>query len=307
MSSFTYPVRHPEGPVNDADLKLMLGSSEVIARRVAELTNAKFIADFILTGRFNAQGGGVFYEEGAEPLTSGVAPEAVEPAGEYPLVHLEDGPVSSAATVKWGQATRFTDEKITREGLQYVERGLSRIGNGIIQQVDNVAWGVISSRVTSTFAATGAWTSAGTIMRDILTVQGERSELATGLQMSTVALSIEQYAKLIGILVDDGALPREQGNIVLSGSAPVQAFGVTWVTSPFIVGSDPWLFDTAALGGMADEQLLSPEFAAAGPQGVEAMTGRVAGVDVWQVRARRVTVPVVTEPLAGVRITGTGL
>ncbi|MDJ1372783.1 hypothetical protein C7K25_15715 [Gulosibacter molinativorax] len=116
-----------------------------------------------------------------------------------------------------------------------------------------------------------------------------------------------KWAKLVGMLVDDGALPREQGNIALSGTAPVSAFGMTWLTSPHITGTDPWLFDTAQLGGMADEKLLSEEFAAAGQTGVEASTTRISDNDSYLVRGRRVTVPIVTEPQAGVKLTGTGL
>ncbi|ABR10472.1 major head protein [Microbacterium phage Min1] len=122
-------------------------------------------------------------------------------------------------------------------------------------------------------------------------------------------LSGAQFAKLIGILVDDKALPREQANIVLTGSLPVSAYGLTWVTSRHITGTDPWLFDVEQLGGMADEKLLSPEFAPAGNTGVEASTERAhQGVkDGYLVRGRRNTVAVVTEPMAGVRLTGTGL
>lgn len=305
--SFTYPIRHHEGPVTPEQLKLLLGNKTLVARRIAELTREKFIADYLLTGRYDAQGGGVFYDTETGELYTGEDPEAIEPAGEYPLVHLDEGVPSAARTVKWGQGTRFTDEKITREGRQYVDRGLARVGNTIVRHVDGVAWGVISSKVTSTRAASATWDKAGVMMRDILSVQNERAELATGIELDTVALSGDQFANLIGLLVDDKALPREQANIVLTGNVPVNALGLTWVTSPHIVGDDPWLFDRDQLGGMADEKLISEEFASAGPQGVEAATERVKGVDAYEVRARRVTVPVVVEPNAGVRLTGTGL
>ena len=78
------------------------------------------------------------------------------------------------------------------------------------------------------------------------------------------------------------------------------------MTSPYVTVTDPWLIDRVALGGMADENLSSPGYATAAGTNVEAFTNRHKD-DKYEVRARRVTVPVVLEPLAGVRITGTGL
>lgn len=305
--SYTYPIKHREGELTAEDLHAILTSKTIIARRLAELTGEKFLADFLLSGRFDASGGGVYYETGTESLYSGDDPEAIEAGGEYPMITLDDGVPSAARTVKWGQGTKVTDEKVTREGLQYVNKSLLRVGNTIIRHVDRTAWGVIASRVTTTSAAPLPWETAGAAMRHILKIQNERADLATGLELDVVALSGDQFGQIVSMLVDDKALPREQANIVLSGSLPVNALGVTWVTSPNITGSDPWLFDTDQLGGMADEKLLSPEFAPAGQTGVEASTTREGVTDGYLLRGRRVTVPIVTEPLAGVRLTGTGV
>jgi len=308
--SFTYPIKHPQGAVSPEDLQLLLKSKTLIARRLAELTGEKFLADFLLQGRYDAAGGGVFYETGTESLYTEDEPEAIEPGGEYSLTSLDEGAASAARTVKWGQGLLLTDEKVTRQGAQYVNTGLRRVGNTIIRHVDRTAMGVIASRVTSTVTAPGgAWDSAGAAMRHILKAQNERADLATGLELDVVGLTGDQFAQVIAMLVDDKALPREQANIVLSGSLPVEALGVTWVTSPNITGTDPWLFDVEQLGGMADEKLVSPEFAPAGNTGVEASSIRKDGgeKDGWLLRGRRVTVPIVVEPMAGARLTGSGL
>ncbi|QUY63346.1 phage major capsid protein [Gulosibacter molinativorax] len=308
---YTYPVRHQTGTLTTEQLHLLLKNPRLIARQVASLTNEKFLADYLLSGRYDAAGGGVYYETETADLYTGTDPEAIEPAGDYPLIQLDEGVPSAARTVKFGQGSVITDEKISREGNQYVQKALMRVGNQMVRYVDTVAWGVIASRVSSTSAATsdgvGAWTTAGNVLGHLMMVREARAELATGLDLDTVVLPSAKWAKLVGMLVDDGALPREQGNIALSGTAPVSAFGMTWLTSPHITGTDPWLFDTAQLGGMADEKLLSEEFAAAGQTGVEASTTRIADNDSYLVRGRRVTVPIVTEPQAGVKLTGTGL
>lgn len=304
---YTYPARHKAGALTKDELHLLLKSPRLIARRLADLTKEKFLADYLLSGRYDATGGGVHYETATEDIYTDEDPEAIEPAGDYPLINLDEGMPSAARTVKWGQGAVITDEKVTREGRQYVEKSLIRIGNQMVRHVDTVAWGVIASQVTSTSAAPATWEKAGKAVEHILSIQNARAELATGLDLNVVALPGAKFAKFIGLLVDDGALPREQANIVLTGNAPVNALGLTWVTSAHITGSDPWLFDIDQLGGMADEKILSPEFASAGATGVEGSTTRAGVTDGYLVRGRRVTVPVVTEPMAGVKLTGTGL
>ncbi|TFD47630.1 hypothetical protein E3T46_17425 [Cryobacterium sp. Hh11] len=120
-----------------------------------------------------------------------------------------------------------------------------------------------------------------------------------------MVLKPAKFAKLVGILVDAGAFPREQANIVLSGNLPFTALGYTWVTSPNYLSDNPLFLDADQLGGMADEALQSPEFVRSAGSQVEVSSIRAGSLDKYELRVRRVTVPVVTEPLAGITITGT--
>lgn len=303
--SYTYPVSHPTGTLTQEQLHLLLSNPALIARRVADLTRMKFIADYLLPARFDATGGGIFYETG-EPVFADGDPEAIAPLGEYPLVVLEDGTVVSAKTDKWGLDTMVADEKIARQGRVPVDRGLQRVSNTIIRFVDQVAMAVIASRVSSTFAS-GAWTTAGAAVESILTIQAERAELGFGFELDTIVLRPSQYAKVIGMLINDKSLPREQGETAINGSLPVNALGLTWATTPHFQGANPLLVDRDNLGGMADERLGGPGYASAGEFGVEVKSIRDDDTEGYKLRGRRVTVPVVTEPLAGVQLTGTGL
>lgn len=65
------------------------------------------------------------------------------------------------------------------------------------------------------------------------------------------------------------------------------------------------MLDRTLLGGIADENLNSPGYTRSGSFGVEVQIERVGKRDAYEPRARRVTVPVVIEPLAGATITGT--
>ncbi|MBN9176115.1 MAG: hypothetical protein J0I43_01920 [Microbacterium sp.] len=302
---YTYPVKHPTGTLTTAQLHLLLQNNKVIAKRVAELSKMKFIADWLLQGRFDATGGGIFYETG-EPVFAADNPEAISPLGEYPLVVLDDGTVVAAKTDKWGLDTMISDEKIARQGRFYVDRGILRVTNTVIRFIDQVAMAVIASRVSSTFTS-GTWDSAGAAVEALLTIQAERANLGIGLELDTIVLRPAQYAKVIGMLIDDKALPRESGETAIKGNLPVDALGLTWATTPNFQGANPLLLDRDNLGGMADEKLGGPNYASAGDFGVEVKSIRDEDAEGYKVRARRVTVPVVTEPLAGVQLTGTGL
>lgn len=304
MASLTYPTIVRDDTLSAERIHLLLSNPTLLARRVADLTRQKFIADYLLTGRYQAQGGGVFYDTGEE-IFAADAPEAIAPAAEYPHTVLTSGEIASARTVKWGLATDVTDEKIARLGIDVVNKALARLANTVVRHVDSVAMGVIASKVTTT-TASPAWTTPGALITALETVRAERAELGTGLDLSTVVLPSAAYAKVLGMLVDANALPRENGNPVAAG-LPLTAFGFEWVTSPHVPGKDPYLVDRTALGGMADEDLLSPEFTTATSANVQASSTRHATRDAYELRARRVTVPVVLEAAAGVRVTGTGL
>lgn len=306
MPSYTYPVKHPEGTLTSDQLHALLANPRLIAKRLHSITEMRFIADFLLQGRFDATGGGVFYETGEEAFADGDS-EAVAPLGEYPKVVLDSGEVVAAKTVKWGLDTVISDEKIARQGIQYVNRGLTRLGNTIVKNVDAIAMAVIASRVASTFASPSTWTTAGKAVEALLKIQQERSDLGLGLELDTVVMKPAQYAKIIGILIDDKALPRESGDTAVRGNIPVDALGLTWAVSPHYTGDNPLLVDRVQLGGMADEKLGGPGYVGAGNVGIEAKSIRSDADDSYTLRGRRVTVPVVTEPLAGVQMTGTGL
>lgn len=303
MPNFIYPTQTLEGTLSAEQVHLLLKSPQLIAKRIADISKQRYIADYLLSGRFSADGGGVFYETGEEIHTAD-APEAIAPGAEYPMTVMTGGEIAAAKTVKWGRATDLTDELIAQQGVTALNKRLQSLANANIAHVDAIAMSVISSKVTST-ENSSAWNSPGAIVEALTRVNLTRSALGTGLDLSTVVLNPADYAKVMGMLLDKGALPRETSNPALNGM-PVNVFGYTWTTSPHYTGANPLFVDTTALGGMADQKGLSPDYASVASMAVEAKVTR-RDEDKYRIQARRVTVPVVTEPLAGVQITGTGL
>ncbi|MBM6622664.1 hypothetical protein JTF08_13695 [Micrococcaceae bacterium RIT802] len=265
----------------------------------------------MLTGRFEAVGGSILYESG-ESIFPADSPEAVAPGSEYPKTVLTSGELQAAKTVKWGRDSEVTDEAIARLLMNPVERALTKLANGTVKHVDSVALAVIASKITQAFdAATdggGAWTSAEAIIAGVLGAKAkvEESNVGEGYNLNVAVLKPTQYAKVMSKLLADGVLPRESANPINTGEFP-SYLGVTWTTSAHVPVTDPLLVDNNQLGGMADEKLGGPGYTNTGGIGVESKTIREDKSDKYLVRARRVTVPVVLEPSAAIKITNTGV
>jgi hypothetical protein len=305
--TYTYP---PSPATVSSDLTTveihhLLKTPSVISRRIRTLLEQRYIADFLLTGRFKAVGGSILYESGEEIFTSD-DPEAIAPGGEYPLTRAEIGELLAAKTTKWGQDVPVTDEAIARLGINPVERAFTKLVNRSVKFVDSAALGVIASKVTATHAAGGAWATGDRIVEDVMLAKAAVTGLDEGYDPDVIVLKDAQWAKAVSRLNAAGLLPREAGNPLVTGVWP-QALGLTWTKSNHTPTTDPLLVDTTQLGGMADEDLGGPGYVQSGGVGVETKVIREEKTDEYLLRARRVTVPVVLEAQAGIRVTGTNL
>lgn len=305
-NSLTYPAPalSGAGSLTTEQIHQILRSDELIARRVRELASQKFIADALLTGRYKSVGGVALYETG-EPVETSDAFEAIAAGGEYPRSQAYTGDLATAQVSKWGRDIPVTDESIARRGFDPVERAFNQLVARLVRQVDSSALGVIASKVTATSASTGAWTTAKAIVESVETAKAVAEESGEGHTLDTVVLTPTQYAKVMAAFLDAGLLPREASNPLLTGAWP-QVLDLTWLRSPHTPTTAPMLVDTAELGGMADEALGGPGYSESLP-GLETKSIRREETDSYLLRARRSTVPIVTDPGAGVLITGTSL
>lgn len=308
---YTYPA--PPAVVSGGDtveIHHLLKTPALIARRLRTLLEQRYIADFLLAGRFVAVGGSILYETGEEIFTAD-DPEAIAPGAGYPKTQATAGELAAAKTTKWGQDVPVTDEVIARLGINPVERAFTKLVNRSVRYVDSAALGVIASKITQTYSVTGAgapgaWATGNAIVEGVLLAKAQVTGLDEGYDPDVIVLNDAQWAKAIGRLVTAGLLPREAGNPVVTGAWP-QALGLTWVSTNHSPTADPILVDREQLGGMADEKLGGPGYVSSGGVGVETKAIREEETDSYLLRARRVTVPVVLEPNAGIKITNTGL
>ena len=77
------------------------------------------------------------------------------------------------------------------------------------------------------------------------------------------------------------------------------------LTSPS-APADPYIFDSAQVGGMADEQEVDPGYTV-DEQQIQVKAWVDNDIDGWWLQGRRITVPAVQETGAAVRLTGHGI
>ncbi len=305
---YTYPYVNGAGQDLTADdVHHFLKTPSLVAKRVAQLAAKRFISDFLLTGRYNAEGGGISFliDDG---LYTADDPEAINPGGDYPLTTAGEGIPEKAPTEKLGQDSEITDESIARLKMDPVDRVLKKQVNRMVARVDSKTLGVITSEVTATYTG-AAWTSTGVILDNVLSAAANRDALDLGISLDTVVLKPTQFAKIAALFLAADMVANGISDYVKAGRIP-DVLGFDWVTSNYVPFTDPTLVDRDLLGGIGLEDLKSPGYSkVSGTLGVESKVWRPTDSDrdLYRTRVRRVGVAAVVEPRAGVRITGTGL
>ena len=304
----TYP---PQGPtLADPNLTAsrFLQNPAFVARRIQDLGELRYVGTLLLTGRQDTTGGAVGYET-VEGMFADKAPEPVAPGSEYTMTTIGDGPAGLARVVKSGQDTLVTDEAIKRRNMDPVEKGLRKLVNSQGRAIDGSVVSLIASAVTASVGATAAWTAtSGTaILRDILKAKASVASQNLGYEPNVLLVDDMTGAYLASDPVVAAAMAREdRTNPIYTGRFPVIA-GLEVVTTntanlPGGVGTKAWVLDTRQLGFIATEDL-GGGYQQAGDL-VQSKVIRVDENDAWRLRARANFAPVVTDPLAGIAITG---
>lgn len=299
--AYSYPPVTPTFSGDNVTTSRFLNTPTLVARRAQELTQNRFIADVILSGRTDVSGGAITYEVDEDfytvrPITS------VSPGGEYDLTTLTNGTPQIVKVTKWGQDTLITDEAIKRQNFAAVEKGLTKLANTVVKHVDSVSLSLIASTVTASQAASAAWSADGAkILQDIMLAKAKVTALNKGYDPNVLVVDDTTWAYLASNEKIQVARAREDAsNTIYTGEFGTIA-GMQILPTPNLPGGNgAWLIDTNALGGIADEDL------GGGYEGdnVQTKSMREDANDRWRLRARRVCVPYVTDPGAAIKITG---
>lgn len=308
---FTYPPAPPSLSGDVLSINRFLQNPTLVARRLRTLAEQRFISDALLTQRIQAQGGSVLYETG-ETIYSDTAPSGVTPGSEYPLTTVSHGTASLAKTTKWGSDVEVTDEAISRQLINPVERAFEKLVNHMVKTVDSVAMSAVNSAVTQNTACIASWSGSGStpqILRDIARAKANINKLNQGYDPDTLVVDDTTYANFLSDPGIAGLLPRETSSTPVQTGTWLVVAGLRVLVSPHVSGGGTTsaialVLDSRALGGMADENLSGPGYVSTNGVGVQAKTIRQDETDSWRLRCRRVTVPIVLEPAAAWKITG---
>jgi hypothetical protein len=305
-----YPPAPPTLSGDTLTISRFLNAPALVQRRLRTLAENRFIADSLLTGRYEVSGGSILYEQ-TESIFTTKPPEAVNAGAEYPRSPAVPGTAAIAGVTKWGQDVPITDEHVHRYGRRAVDVSLLKVTNFLVKQVDTVGLAAISAAVTQTAAAAAAWapgTSSQNPFYDLMKAVATIIANDQGYDPDASTMSDLSYANLLSQSTVIGALPRESSNTVTTGGISVVqriANLLIMPTNNLPVSSTVFVVDRSMLGGMAYERLESPEYQGDPANGVESWTRRDPDAnDQWLVRGRRPVVPIVQEPNSAFKITG---
>jgi len=287
---------------SSADLIAFLKQPTLVARRLEEILSAQqFIGNFLLAGRYVIQGGAIGIPVN-EVLRTDRGAEIVAPGGEYKLTTFSQEEYEFYAAQKEGLATEVTDEQIGRLQRQPIDDALLHLQTELVFSANEMALGVIRSSITNTRPAGGLWTTGKQIFKDALGVQAAVRAQKLGYAIDTAVLPGTLYAEVIPELLD--ILP-DSDDTARTGAFPTIA-GITWISDDGDDLTDPLFLDRRRLGGIARENIPSPEYSPVGNDtGVEVMTERDGKREKTHIQARNAHVPLVTNPLAAFYLTGT--
>lgn len=305
------PTFPPAAPTLSGDLLTihrLLQTPTLLQRRLRTITDLRFVSDQILTQRFRSSGGAVLYEV-SEPIVSDRPVESVAPGAEYPMAATPEGAAALAAVLNWGQGTIITDAEIKRTVPMgnAVDRKLRKLINSVISRIDAITMSAVGSAVTEVLAAGNNWDAAGaTILRNLEVAKAKIIDLNQGYNPDTVLMSSTKYAEMASDEKVATLRRREDSNNpIYSGTIDIiDDLKVVTTSSANLPSDDVWVLDSMQLGGMADETEVDPGYTVA-ELGVQVQTERVPKRDSFEMWARRITVPVIQEPKAAIKITGT--
>lgn len=290
-----YPPAPPSVTGTTATVDLWLKYPEYVQRAVEDLTDQRFIADYVFAEGPPAPSGSVLYDQvTAAMLYAEREIQEVAPGSEFPLLTFPNLTPLVATVKKWGGAFDVTDEQRTRNRYDVVGRNLRLTTNTLIRKMDTVALAALNAAPLVTQVGSGDWTQAATdIIGDVETAKSAIDQADMGYVADTALINPAQRLDIRKDADIRAALPREntQLNPILSADL-AGLLGLNWIVSNRVPAGTVYVLQRQVVGSRSDEEPLKSEVV---PMREKQMT---------RVQAWRKVVPYVTDPKAAVKITG---
>lgn len=286
----------------------LVNNPALIQRVLRSLVQKRLIGARFLTGRVDVTGSGAAIFETGESIFANEVAEVIDELAEYPMT--DDGnPALSVFTVdKYGLATDVPDAMIKRNRIDVLARKLVKMANRIVYGFDSRCLSLIASGVTQTQPAVAAWNLAtADQLLDVLLASAKVDELDEGFEVNAIAMKPVAWARLISASKILAMQPREGGNNVMISGKMFQFAGLDiYRTNSMPAGVEVLMADTMQLGSiMWEDQGGGYQGGAGDVDGVESKVFRLEKQDGVRIQARKVQEPVLQEPGAGIKVTGT--
>lgn len=291
----TYP---PAPPTVDGQGRItveqFLKTPTRVTRVIEDLTRERFLAERIF-GKGDAQGGAVIYDQvTASELYTDRDVQAIDAGSEFPIVSSGESAPKVAAVTKWGGAAVLTYEAVRRDSRDTLNRELTKLRNTIVRKVDTVAIAALNAAPILTDTGTD-WSdsTAGNPVLDLASARSQIDDQDMGYTADTVLINPAQYVDLISNTKVANSLPRDvvAANPIASGQLG-NYMGFTWYVTNRVPAGTAYILSSMMAGSLRDELPLysrpidQPER------------------ERWLIQAARVTVPIVTDPKAVLKLTG---
>lgn len=284
----------------------LVNNPVMIQRALRTLAQQRLVGDKILTGKVDLTGTGAVNYEVSEAIMASSLAERIDDLMEYPN-SAEPSSVSQIASAEnWGLATMISDKLVARNRIDLVNRKMLKLANRIAFGFDALVISAVASAVTQTSPAVAVWSSTTTAdpFADIALAGSVADTLNQGYEIDTVLATPTRWARLISAAKVIERAPRESNDALLLTGRLAQIAGLNvWKTTNMPSGVDVMVLDSRQLGSIGWEDQGGGYLGSA--DGVQSKRFRMESNDGWKIQARRVGVPVISEPGAAVKITGT--
>lgn len=259
------PPLAPTSPQLTVDV--LLKNPEIIRRRLTDLTYKRFVADkvFMRGSPDQVQGGGARYQRSEALFFDGTSPGPVEQVGfrsEFPRAGWSEA-ILEAFVKAYGLEFVINDLAKRRNAIDMVERGLIKLGNGIVRFVDTVAMTLLldtTGNGSTTFAAGGDWTTAATdIIFDLNRARQAIETVEEGYVADTVLINDAQFADLMNDPDIRAAMPRESRDSFIQTGVLPSLLGFQFIRTSRLTAGKVVVMNSKVAGTIADEAPLAEE------------------------------------------------
>lgn len=281
-------------PAN-ANLEALIANPTRLERKLREINKDQFIVDYLFS-QSPANGGAVIFDRTDQDLYLDREAQAIDDGAEFPKLTSEDVKSELAMVKRYGGEVDLTFKAVQRNDTAAYRRKVGQLANTVLRKSNLIAVAALNrDEAIPNLVVSTQWTSTSADpLINLAQAQSMIDDSDMGYVSDTVLINPQDSLTLRTRKDIRDALPRENADINpvltrdLAGLLDMQ-----YIKSKFVPKGTVWVTSKQNIGTFADED-----------GGVKADTYEEKNRHVHVLQAWRTFVPVVTDPLAAVKITG---